>query len=149
MNEALVSRLNKQDTRPIYVVLLILTLILMLSSCRTGAEPVIRTITAETLTDKYSVSVDAARHEFDGNSLLVEGYVLNSVSMPKNDNEEGMVLIGAEKESSKGVQCWFTRYQSAEFVGLKPGNLITVNGIFSGEAGPTLKFCKLEKKSES
>ena len=145
MNEASVSRLNKQDTRPNRLVLLALALILVLSSCRTGAQPVIRTISAETLADKYSVSIEAARHEFDGKDLLVEGYVLNSVAMPKNDNEEGMVLLGSDKGSAMGVQCWFTKYESAEFTGVVPGNSITVKGIFSGEPGPVLKFCKLVK----
>ena len=149
MSEALVSRLYQQDTRPNYAVVLALALMLVLSSCRAGAEPAIRTITAETLTDKYTVSVDAARHEFDGSNIAVEGYVLDFIAMPQNDNEEGMVLLGSEKGSGKGVQCWFTRYQSAEFAGLKPGNLITVNGIFSGETGPTLKFCKLVKRTGS
>lgn len=118
----------------------------MFSSCRPGSEPAIRTIAAETLRDKYSISAEAARLEFDGDDLLVEGYVLNFVSLPKYDNGEGMVLLGSEKVATQGVQCWFTRYESSEFAGLAPGTFITVKGTFNGEAGPALKFCKLVKK---
>jgi hypothetical protein len=46
------------------------------------------------------------------------------------------------------VQCWFTRYEAAEFGSIGPGGSITVKGVFNGEAGPVLKFCKLVKRSE-
>lgn len=109
----------------------------------------VRTITAETLSDKYTVSVNAARHEFDGNDLIVKGYVLRPVAMPRNDEEEGMVLLGSEKGVATGVQCWFTKYESAAFVGIAPGDLVKVKGLFSGESAPSLKFCKLIKGPSS
>jgi hypothetical protein len=127
-------------------VVMTLALVMMFVSCGSGSDDSIRTITAGTLADKYRVSVEAARREFDGKELLVEGYVLSVVAVPKSDEGEGVILLGPSTEGSIGVQCWFTRYESAEFAGLSPGSSITVKGVFNGETGPVLKFCKLEKR---
>lgn len=118
-----------------------------LNSCRAGSGTLTRTITAETLADKYSVSVEAARREFDGKELVVKGYVLNFAAMPKDDESEGMILLDSEKKTNDPqVQCWFSRYESAEFADLGTGRSITVKGIFNGESGIVLKFCKLVHK---
>lgn len=118
-----------------------------LNSCRAGSGTLTRTITAETLADKYSVSVEAARREFDGKELVVKGYVSNFVAMPKDDESEGMILLGSGKKTADPqVQCWFSRYESAEFADLGTGRSITVKGIFNGESGIVLKFCKLVRK---
>ncbi|HKP67826.1 MAG TPA: hypothetical protein VJV05_01000, partial [Pyrinomonadaceae bacterium] len=146
MTQSLDSRLNDKHSGLISAVVVALASVWVFATCQTTSDPGHRTIAAGTLVDKYSVSVDSARHEFDSNDLVVEGYVLNVVSMPKNDDGEGMVLLGGERSSAKGVQCWFTRYESAEFVEVTPGSFITVKGTFNGEAGPALKFCKLFKR---
>lgn len=127
-------------------VVMALALLTVFFSCQTGSDPSVRTITAETLADKYSVSVEAARREFDGKELLVEGYVLNVVVMPRDDEGEGVILLGAEKKVVTALQCWFTRYESAEFAGIEPGSPIKVRGMFNGETGPVLKFCKLVQR---
>jgi hypothetical protein len=44
------------------------------------------------------ISVEAARREFDGKELLVEGYVIKAVDGPKNDEGEGLILLGSEKK---------------------------------------------------
>ena len=124
-----------------------LAMVTVFFSCRSSSNQTVRTITAETLARKYSVSVEAARREFDGKELLVEGYVLNVANVPKNDEGEGVILLGSTREGSGGVQCWFTRYQSADFAEIGPGSPITVKGVFNGEAGPVLKFCKLVKRA--
>src|SRR5687768_5951460 len=117
-----------------------------LNSCRAGSGTLTRTITAETLADKYSVSVEAARREFDGKELVVKGYVSNVIAMPKDDGSEGMILLDSGKKTNDlQVQCWFTRYESAEFADLGTRS-ITVKGIFNGESGIVLKFCKLVHK---
>ena len=128
-------------------IVMALALVTVFFSCRSHSNQSVRTITAETLAQKYGVSVEAARREFDGKELLVEGYVLTVVAVPKNDEGEGVILLGSTKEGSAGVQCWFTRYESAEFKNIAPRSPLTVKGVFNGEAGPVLKFCKLVKRS--
>ena len=126
---------------------MLLAVLPALSSCGSGSSTLTRTITAETLADKYSVSIEAARREFDGKELEVKGHVSEPVSMPNSDQSEGLILLGPEKKSAgQPVQCWFSRYESAEFADVDAGRLITVKGIFNGESGIVLKFCKLVRK---
>lgn len=114
----------------------------MLISCKTGPNESTRTISAETLAEKYAVSVEAARREFDGKELVVKGYVSSFVSVPKGDETEGMLLLGSDKKSLTQVQCWFSKYESAEFSDIAVGQPIVVKGIFNGESGLVVKFCK-------
>ena len=126
---------------------IVLAALSTLNSCGAGSNTLTRTITAETLADKYSVSVEAARREFDGKELVVKGYVSDPVSMPISDKSEGVILLGAEeKTTAQRVQCWFSRYESAEFADVGAGRSITVKGTFNGESGVVLKFCKLVEK---
>ena len=128
-------------------VVMALASVTALVTCRNDSNHPVRTITAETLAEKYRISVEAARREFDGKELLVEGYVIKAADEPKNDEGEGLILLGSEKKVNTQVQCWFTRYEAAEFGSIGPGGSITVKGVFNGEAGPVLKFCKLVKRS--
>lgn len=114
-----------------------------LLSCQAGTGSSTRAISAETLAEKYTVSVEAARREFDGKELVVKGYVSSFVAMPKDDESEGRILLSSEKKVSTPVECWFSKYESAEFARIGVGSSITVKGIFSGESGLVLKFCKL------
>jgi hypothetical protein len=43
------------------------------------------------------------------------------------------------------VTCWFSKDQAKQFSKIKGGQHVTVKGIFNGEAGADLKFCKLVK----
>jgi len=128
-------------------VVMALASVSLLVTCRNDSNHSIRTISAETLAEKYRISVGAARREFDGKELLVEGYVIKAVDRPMNDEAEGLILLGSEKKVNTQVQCWFTRYEAAEFRSIGPGSSIAVKGVFNGEAGPVLKFCKLVKRS--
>lgn len=119
-----------------------------LISCQAGTVSSTRAISAETLAEKYTVSVEAARREFDGKELVVKGYVSGFVAMPKDDESEGRILLSSEKKGTTPVECWFSRYESAEFAGIGEGGSITVKGIFSGESGLVLKFCKLVTRGD-
>lgn len=135
-------------TREIFLQgLVMLAMVPAINSCRAGSDTGARTITAETLADKYSVSVEAARREFDGKELVVRGYVSDVVDMPSDDETEGVILLGTGRNTGAAkVQCWFSRYESAEFAGMKPGEPLTVKGIFNGESGVVLKFCKIVQR---
>lgn len=129
--------------------MMILVALPALTSCQAGSRTSTRTITAEALATKYNVSAEAARREFDGKELVVKGYVLKSVAMPNGDESEGVILLSpGNKITGPTVECWFTRYESAEFAELDTGQSITVKGIFNGESGITLKFCKLAQAHE-
>ncbi len=121
--------------------IILLAAIIALDSCRDNAST--RTMNAGTLAEKYSVSVEAARREFDGKELVVKGYASSLAVMPKDDESEGMILLNSGKKDAQDIQCWFSRYEAAEFAGVANGRPITVSGIFNGEAGILLKFCKL------
>ena len=121
-----------------------------LNSCGSGSGALTRNITAETLADKYSVSIEAARREFDGKELEVSGYVAEPVSMPISDQSEGVILLEPEtKGPGRPVQCWFSRYASAEFSDVEVGQPLTVKGIFNGESGIVLKFCKVVRRNRA
>jgi len=64
----------------------------------------------------------------------------------QNSHDQGSVLL-EEKESkpTRQVACWFSKDQAEQFSKIKGGQYITVKGIFNGEAGADLKFCKLVK----
>lgn len=67
--------------------------------------------------------------------------------MPQpGDDDQGLVLL--EEKDRKPVQqvaCWFSKDQAEQFSTIKSGQFITVKGIFNGEAGADLRFCKLVK----
>jgi hypothetical protein len=123
--------------------MILLTALPAFNSCNadTGSSP--RAISAGILAEKYAISVEAARREFDGKELVVKGYVSDSIALPKDDVSEGVALLGSDKRTPLRVQCWFSRYEAAEFKGVEPGDPVTVRGIFNGESGLVLKFCKL------
>ena len=66
--------------------------------------------------------------------------------MPPSGSDQGLVLL-EEKAANppRRVSCWFSNDQAGQFLKIKGGQLITVKGIFNGEAGAELKFCKLIK----
>ncbi|NOT46923.1 MAG: hypothetical protein HOP17_04135 [Acidobacteria bacterium] len=121
--------------------IIMLAALTALDSCRANSST--RTMSAKTLADKYSVSIEAARREFDGKELVIKGYASNFAVMPKDDESEGMILLNSGKKDAHEVQCWFSRYEAAEFAGFAAGRPLTVRGIFNGESGISLKFCKL------
>jgi len=66
--------------------------------------------------------------------------------MPPSGQEQGLIFL-EEKGATppRRVGCWFSNDQAEKFTKIKGGQIITVEGIFNGEAGAELKFCKLVK----
>jgi len=66
--------------------------------------------------------------------------------MPQPDVDQGSVsLEEKENQSVSKVVCWFSREQTTEFAKIKGGQYLTVRGVFNGERGVELRFCKLVK----
>ena len=87
----------------------------------------------------------AARHKYDGKELSVRGLVLSNASLPLNGADQGSVWLEETDETGGKVGCWFSREQAAEFSKIRGGQQLTIKGIFNGEAGVELKFCRLVK----
>lgn len=66
--------------------------------------------------------------------------------MPPSGSEEGLIFLEERGASPpRRVSSWFSKDQAEQFAKIKAGQYITVKGIFNGEAGAELKFCKLVK----
>jgi hypothetical protein len=55
------------------------------------------------------------------------------------------VLLGETEDTRCEETCWFSKDQAEQFSKIKGGQYVTLKGIFNGEAGVDLKFCKLAK----
>ena len=86
------------------------------------------------------------RSKYDGREIIVRGYAALAAATPKPGDNQGSVLL-EEKDLklTRQVACWFSTDQAEQFSKIKGDEYITVKGIFNGEAGPELKFCKLVK----
>ena len=121
-----------------------LGILLMLMSCQRATVVENVPLSARTLADEYARSTSIVRRRYDGKSITVRGYTPAAASMPQPGNDQGRILL-EEKESKPGRQvvCWFSKGQTETFSKIKGEQYITVRGIFNGEAGAELKFCKL------
>lgn len=66
--------------------------------------------------------------------------------MPGRDEYEGLITV--EEKDGDGVSqilCWFSQKEAAEFSRVRGDQYVTVKGVFNGELGTELKFCKLVK----
>src|SRR6185503_19361148 len=96
------------------------------------------------LSHEYQKSRSVVRGRYDGKEITIRGFAAAAPTMPREGAEQGAVSL-AEKDvqTREAVTCWFTREQLAEFSKVKGGQHLTVRGVFTGEAGAELKFCKL------
>ena len=77
---------------------------------------------------------------------MVNGVTQMAAMMPPSDRDQGLVFLEEKGVNPpRRVSCWFSNDQADQFSRIKGGQLITVKGIFNGEAGAELKFCKLVK----
>lgn len=98
------------------------------------------------LSNDYEKSRAEMRRKYDGKEIIVSGFTASPATMPKSCEDQGSVFL-AEKDGPmrRQVTCWFTKDQAKEFSNAKVGEFVTVKGVFSGEIGPELRFCKLVK----
>ena len=121
--------------------------LLTLISCQNASLGSPKPISVRTLAEEYQQSSTDVRTKYDGKEITVRGYTAEAAIMPQpGDDDQGLVLL-EEKDSkpAQQVACWFSKDQAEQFSTIKSGQFITVKGIFNGEAGVDLRFCKLVK----
>jgi hypothetical protein len=131
--------------RLLRLALLLLTVI-SLTSCRASSSGQSEPLSTGALAREYQESTTDVRRKYDGKEITVKGLAMITPMMPPADSDQGLVFLD-EKEANppRRVSCWFSNDQAEHFSKIKGGQLITVKGIFNGEAGAELKFCKLVK----
>lgn len=116
-------------------------------SCQPASLGSPNPISVRTLAEEYERSSTDVRTKYDGKEITVRGYTAEAAIMPQpDDDDQGLVLLEEEdRKPAQQVACWFSRDQAEQFSTIKSGQFITVKGIFNGEAGADLRFCKLVK----
>jgi len=126
--------------------LLVPLVLLACAACQIASLGSSKPVAAGALSAEYQRSTLSVRNKYDGKEVIVWGYVLNPATMPQSDNDQGLVFL--EEKGSQSVSkviCWFSREQATEFSRIKGDQYLTVRGVFNGERGVELKFCKLIK----
>lgn len=125
---------------------LVLLSLTMLAACQGALLNAQKPVSAGILSGEYEESRALVRRKYDGKEITVSGYSLTVPSLPRSSADQGSVLLEEKGRDPAGqVTCWFSREQTAEFSKIKGGQHLTVKGVFNGEAGAELKFCKLVK----
>ena len=126
--------------------LLVLLSLLTWTSCQPASSRETVPVSAGTLAEDYERSSTTVRSKYDGKEITVRGYTAIAATMPKPGADQGLVQL-EEKDlrPQRPVACWFSKDQIDQFSRIKGGQFITVKGVFNGEAGAELKFCKLVK----
>jgi len=133
----------RQPLRPLRLGFVLLSLTI-LTACQAASSREPSSVSARTLADEYERSSAVVRGKYDGKEITVSGYTATAATMPQPDDDQGSVLLEEkESKSTRRIACWFSKDQADQFAKIKGGQYITVKGIFNGEAGADLKFCKL------
>jgi hypothetical protein len=126
--------------------LLVPFVLLAFAACQTASIGFPKPVAAGALSDEYQKSTASARSKYDGKEIIVRGYAVNPATLPQPDDDQGLIFLEEkESQSVSKVICWFSREQATEFSKIKGDQYLTVRGIFNGERGVELKFCKLVK----
>jgi putative nucleic acid binding protein len=117
------------------------------SGCRSQSAGASPALPVNVLVREYEDSTAEARRKYDGHEITVRGYTSEAAIMPQSgDDDQGLVLLEEkDRRPAQQVACWFSKDQAEQFSTIKSGQFITVKGIFNGEAGADLRFCKLVK----
>ena len=119
---------------------LILLSFVGLAACQSASPSSPLPITVGTLVEEYEKSSAGVRRKYDGKEITVRGYTVSNAAMPDIGADQGSV-----SKTTSPMTCWFSQEQVEKFSKIKGGQYITVKGVFTGEAGAELKFCKLIK----
>ena len=117
-----------------------------LTACQSSTEGAQDPIPARTLARQYQESSIVVRHKYNGKEITVQGYASTLARTQLGELGQGAIAIAADTgKLDQQITCWFSLQHLAEFSNLREGEVVTVTGIFNGEAGAELKFCKLVK----
>lgn len=126
--------------------LLVSFVLIVCAACQTASLGRANPVSAGALTAEYERSTADVRNRYDGKEIVVRGYTVKPATMPQPDADQGLVLLEEEeRQSVSKVTCWFSKEQATEFSKITGGQYLTVRGVFNGERGVELKFCKLMK----
>jgi len=117
---------------------------LLFSTCQVAstAPP----LSAGTLLREYQQSSADARRKYDGKEISVQGLALSAATLPLDAAAQGSVWLQESNPETNGrVGCWFSSQQAPDFSKIVSGQRVTIRGVFNGEAGVELKFCRLVK----
>lgn len=123
--------------------LLVSFVLLACAACQTALLGSAKPVSAGTLSDEYARSSVAVRKKYDGKEIIVWGYTEQLPTMPQSGADQGLVFLVEKEQSTSKVICWFSREQAPGFSKIKAGQYLTVRGVFNGERGVELKFCRL------
>jgi len=116
------------------------------NGCRSQSSVTPPPLPVTVLVSEYEASRTEARRKYDGHEILVRGYSASPPVMPRNGADQGSLLLEEkDTEQPRQVSCWFSSNQGEHFSKVKGGEYLTVKGVFNGEVGVELKFCKLVK----
>ncbi len=102
---------------------------------------------AAALAEQYARARSDFRRRYDGREIMVRGYVSTLATMPQGPADQGALSLDEQGEGQREppVTCWFSKSQQEDFVNITRGKYVTVKGVFNGEGGVDLKFCKVIK----
>jgi hypothetical protein len=113
-------------------------------SCQPASLGSPKPISVRTLAEEYGRSSAAVRSKYDGKEIIVSGYAVIAPTL-SNGDDQGSVQLEEKDQPSGRVVCWFSKDQAEQFSQVRGNQYLTVKGIFNGDAGAELKFCKLVK----
>ena len=116
------------------------------TGCRSQTTGAVPELPVQVLVRQYEESIAEVRRKYDGHEITVRGYASSAPTMPRNGADQGSVLLEEkDMKQPRHVACWFSKHQSEQFSQVRGNQYLTVKGIFNGEAGADLRFCKLVK----
>jgi hypothetical protein len=123
------------------IILLNLTILAACQSASSGSQTL---VSAASLSEEYEKSTTKLRSKYDGKEIIVRGYTLTAPTMPLPGNDQGSLLLEESgRDPIRKVTCWFSKEQATKFSQIAGGRYVTVKGVFNGEIGAELKFCRL------
>jgi hypothetical protein len=136
------KRTEKSMSKKIFA-LMVLTIS---TACHRDLSNSQQPLSAGDLTKQYDISKTNVRSMYNGKEIVVRGYVTGTAAMPNVGDNEGQIALDEKGTVSvRQVTCWFSKNDAAEFSKIKGDQYVTVKGVFNGELGAELKFCKLIK----
>jgi len=122
----------------------LLLISLFVAGCRSKASAP-GPLSAGALLHEYEQSNARARQKYDGKEISVQGFALSTATLLPNADQGSVWLEEGGCPTAGKIACWFSRQQAADFSEVRTGQHLTIKGVFNGESGVQLKFCRLVK----